>query len=152
MATTDQTLLKVQRLLTGPMELSIQLHGELITVSFRDSSTPIHIRVQEGGKYRDGSPRTMVTVSSPLLRGVTPKPELYEHIVRKIPRLWFGSVAVWDDTATPGTVMLALGHTLLGEFLDEEELRAVVFGVLGCANELDDLLQKEFGGKRWTDS
>jgi hypothetical protein len=152
MPTVDQVMLKVQRLLTGPMNLRIDLHGEVIGVRFSDSSTQVHVRVLDWGTTKEGEPRTVVRVSSPILRGVTPTPALYEYICREAPRVHFGSLAVWDDTEDQGKITLSLGHTLLGDYLDEEELRAVLYGVLGLADELDDTLQKRFGGKRWTDA
>jgi hypothetical protein len=152
MATVDQTMIKVQRLLTGPMGLRIQLEGDTIGVRFTDTSTQIHIRVIDWGKTKDGEPRTLVRVSSPLLRGVKPTPALYEYIAREVPRMWFGSVAVWDDEENKGMLALTLGHTLLGDYLDEEELKAVLYNVLWSADDLDDELQKRFGGKRWMDA
>jgi hypothetical protein len=151
MADVDQTMMKVQRLLTGPMGLKIQLQGDTIGVVFTDSSTQVHIRIIDWGKTKDGEPRSLVRISSPILRGVKPAPALYEYIVREAPRLWFGNIAVWDDEETPGLLSLTLGHTLLGDYLDEEELKSAMYGVLNSADELDDALQKRFGGKRWVD-
>lgn len=151
MATVDQTMMKVQRLLTGPMGLRIQLQGDTIGVVFTESSTQVHIRIIDWGKSKDGEPRSLVRVSSPILRGVSPTPALFEYLAREAPRLWFGNIAVWDDEETPGMLSLTLGHTLLGDYLDEEELKAAMFGVLGSADDLDDVLQKRFGGKRWVD-
>ena len=152
MADVDQTMMKVQRLLTGPMALKIQLQGDTIGVVFTDSSTQVHIRIIDWGKGKDGEPRSLVRISSPILRGVKPAPALYEYIAREAPRLWFGNIAVWDDEESPGMVSLTLGHTLLGDYLDEEELRSAMFGVLNSADELDDVLQKRFGGKRWVEA
>ena len=152
MADVDQTMMKVQRLLTGPLGLKIQLQGDTIGVLFNNSSTQVHIRIIDWGKSKDGEPRSLVRISSPILRRVKPAPALYEYIAREAPRLWFGNIAVWDDEESPGMVSLTLGHTLLGDYLDEEELKAALFNVLGSADELDDVLQKRFGGKRWADN
>jgi hypothetical protein len=134
------------------MGLKIQLQGDTIGVVFTDSSTQIHIRIIDWGKNKDGEARSLVRVSAPLLRGVQPSPALYEYLAREAPRLWFGNIAVWDDEETKGMLSLTLGHTLLGDYLDEEELRATLYNVLGSADDLDDQLQKRFGGKRWTDN
>jgi hypothetical protein len=150
-ATVDQTMMKVQRLLTGPMNLKIQLQGDLIGVVFTDVSTQIHIRILDWGKNKDGEPRSLVRISAPLLRGVAPAAALYEYLAREAPRLWFGNIACWDDEEEKGKLALTLGHTLLGDYLDEEELRSAMYGVLNSADELDDKLQARFGGKRWTD-
>lgn len=152
MATVDQTLMKVQRLLTGPMNLRIQLQGDTIGVAFSDMSTQVHLRVIDWGKNQDGEPCTLVRISAPILRGVKPSPTLYEYLAREAPRMWFGNISVWDDEESPGMLSLTLGHTLLGDYLDEEELAAAMFGVLNSADELDDQLQKRFGGKRWVDA
>jgi hypothetical protein len=48
--------------------------------------------------------------------------------------------------------VVSVVHTLLGDFLDEGELSAGMYGVLWAADEQDDILQKRFGGKRWSDS
>lgn len=151
MATVDQTFLKVQRMLTGPMGLKIQLEGDTIGVVFTNSSTQIHIRIMDWGKTKDGEPRSLVRISAPVLRGVEPKPELYEYIAREAPKNWFGSLAVWDDPDEKGKLSLSMGHTLLGDYLDEDELGAALFGVLNTADSIDDPMQQRFGGKRWTD-
>lgn len=152
MATVDMTMMRVQRILTGPLGLKIQLQGDTIGVVFTDSSTQIYIRIIDWGKNKDGEPRSLVRINSPILRGVTPTPALYEYLAREAPQMWFGNIAVWDDSDSPGMVSLSLGHTLLGDFLDEEELKAAMFNVLNSADELDDQLQARFGGKRWVDS
>lgn len=151
MATVDQTMMKVQRLLTGPIGLRIQLEGDLISVKFTDVSTQVHIRIIDWGKDKAGEPMTLVRISSPLLRNVPPTPALYEYLARGVPSLWFGSIRCWDDEEIKGMLSMTLGHTLLGDYLDEAELRVAVFQVLNSADELDDDLQKRFGGKRWTD-
>jgi hypothetical protein len=151
MATVDQTMMKVQRLLTGPMNLKIQLQGDTIIVTFTDMSTAVYFQIIDWGKSKDGDPRSLVRISCPIVRGVKPTPTLYEYLAREAPRLWFGTIRVWDDEVTPGMLTLTLGHTLLGDFLDEEELASAMDNVLGSANELDDVLQKRFGGKRWVD-
>lgn len=152
MATVDQTFLKVQRLLTGPMGLKIQIQGETIGVVFAESSTQVHIRVLDWGKTKEGEPRSLVRISSPVLRGVEPKPELFEYLAREAPKNWFGNLAVWEDNDDKTKLSVTMGHTLLGDYLDQEELTAALFGVLNAADDIDDKMQQRFGGKRWTDS
>lgn len=151
MATVDQTMIKVQRLLTGPMGLQIQLMGEVIRVTFTDSSTAVHLRVIDWGKTKDGEPQTLVRISAPVLYGVKPTPELYQYLVREAPTKWFASFTVADDANNAGMLVVSMAHTLLGDYLDEMELSATMFGVLGAADEQDDIIQKRFGGKRWID-
>ena len=152
MATVDQTMMKVQRILTGPMNLKINLQGDLIGVTFTDTSTQVHIRIIDWGKTKDGEPRTLVRVTSPILRDVKGSPALYEYLVREAPKLYFGAIELSDDAQKPGLMFLTMVHTLLGDYLDEGELSAALWGVLGAADEIDDKMKERFGGKRWTDA
>jgi hypothetical protein len=152
MATVEQTTMKVQRLLTGPMGLKISLEGEVFSVVFSDLSTSVQIRIHEWVKNKDGEPQTLVLISSLILKAVRPSPELFEWVARQGGSRWFGHVEVHEDKGNPGTVMLIFSHTLLGDYLDEAELGHGVFGILHGANEWDDELQKKFGGKRWVDA
>jgi hypothetical protein len=144
-------MMKVQRLLTGPMGLRISVEGDRFTVQFQEASTAAYLRVQDWGKDAEGEPRSLVLITSLILRGVTPTPALYEWVARSGGSRWFGHVEVHDDKE-PGTVYLLFSHTLLGDFLDEKELAAAMFGVIAAADEWDDQLQTRFGGKRWADA
>ena len=77
MADVDQTMMKVQRLLTGPMGLRIQLQGNNISVTFTDVSTRVNISVQDWGTNKDGDPASLVRLSSPILWEVDPSPALF---------------------------------------------------------------------------
>jgi hypothetical protein len=147
MATVEQTMMKVQRILTGPMDLQVTLSKDVFIVRFKDVSTAVHVRVQEWAKDREGNPQTLVLISALILRGVKPTPALYEWVARNGGSRWFGHVEVYDDEE-PGTVYLMMSHTLLGDYLDERELDTAMGSVLTCADEWDDELQKMFGGKR----
>ena len=152
MATVDQTMMKVQRLLTGPMGLKISLAGETFSVRFQDASTSVQLRVQDWGKDKEGEPRTLVLISSLILKQVKPTPELFEWVARQGGTKWFGHVEVYDDSSLPGTVFLIFSHTLLGDYLDEKELESAMYAVLSTADTWDDELLAKFGGKRWLDS
>jgi hypothetical protein len=152
MANVDQTMMKVQRILTGPMGLRIGVTGSTVRVQFQDSSTEVSFGFVDWGPGKDGEPRTLVRVSSPILRGVTPSPALYEWIARNGGSFYFGHVTTFDDANEAGKLFVYMTHTLLGDYLDEDELAAAMWGVLGSADELDDKLQKQFGGKRWADA
>jgi hypothetical protein len=149
-ATVEQTMMKVQRILTGPMGLRVMLDGDRFSVTFKDASTSVVIRVMDGGKDREGEPRTYVVVTSTILREVKPSAELFEWVARQGGSKWFGHVEVHDEAQT-GTVYLMMSHTLLGDYLDEKELEAAMWVVFSSADSWDDELQKRFGGKRWMD-
>lgn len=147
MATVEQTMMKVQRILTGPMGLKVMLEGDRFRVSFHDASTYLTILVRDWGTSDDGEPRTVVLVTAPILWGVTPGPELFEWVAREGGARWFGHVEV-HDSGVEGKVDLIYSHTLLGDFLDRPELEAAMWGLLAAADTWDDELQPRFGGKR----
>ena len=45
-----------------------------------------------------------------------------------------------------------MSHTLLGDYLDEHELGTGLYAILSAADGWDDELQKQFGGKKWSDA
>lgn len=150
MATVEQTMMKVQRLLTGPMGLRVTLDGEFFRLTFEGSSTPVSLRVRDWGKDKEGQPQTVVLVTSPILRNVKPSPAVFEWVARHGGSRWFGHVEVHDEEG--GTLFLMMSHSLLGDYLDEAELSVALFGVLAAADSWDDELQQKFGGKRWADA
>jgi hypothetical protein len=150
-ADVDQTMMKVQRILTGPMELRVELEGNTIHVRFSDVSTQVNISVQPWGTNSDGDPSSLVQISSPILWGADPSPELYEWVAREGGNFFFGHVSAHDDLSSPGKLFLVMTHTLLGDYLDEGELSSAMYAVLGSADKLDDELQGRFGGKRLAD-
>jgi hypothetical protein len=148
-ANVDQTMMKVQRILTGPMGLRISLSGNTITVTFTDVSTRVNVSVQDWGVDKNGDPQTLVQLSSPILWEVDPTPAVFEFIARS--SYYFGHITAYDDSSAPGKLFLVMGHTLLGDYLDEEELSSAMYAILGTADKLDDELKGKFGGKRLAD-
>jgi hypothetical protein len=148
MATVEATTQKVQRILVSKFgNVTLTEDGFMI----REGSTAVQIRVHDFGKATDGSPSSVVTIWAPVAREIKPTPELFRWACTEGQQRYFGRVSVYEE---PGgdACHVALDHTLLGDFLDPDELvSGVVFVTLG-ADELDDQLQKRFGGKRFIDS
>lgn len=150
MPTVEETMMKVQRILTGALGLQVTLRQDTFGLRFADSTTAVLIRVQDWGKDAEGEQRTVVVISSLILQGVKPTPELYEWVARHGGSKLFGHVEVYDDEE-PGTVYLVMSHTLLGDYLDEKELESGIMSVLFAADGWDEELQQRFGGKRQID-
>jgi hypothetical protein len=151
LANVDQTMMKVQRILTGPMGLRIQLHGNTVIITFTDVSTRVNLSVDEWGKNSEGDDSSLVRIWCPILWEVDPTPALYEWIAREGGSFFFGHVTAQDDASNPGKVFLMMAHTLLGDYLDEGELSSALYAMLGTADRLDDELKGKFGGKRLAD-
>jgi hypothetical protein len=112
--------------------------------SFQTGSARVFVRCTPWG-----SDSTIVSVTCPILFECPASPELYEQIATHADDYLFGhlSATVQDD----GTVMVMFTHTLLGDFLDPEELKHAVGALVTTADQLDDELQARFGGKRFHD-
>jgi hypothetical protein len=147
MATVEQTTMKVQRIMTGPMGLKVMIDGDGFRVSFADASTFLRLRIAEWSAKGDAEPGTVVLVTAPILLEVTPSAELFEWVARQGGARWFGHVEVHQIDGTD-QVNLIFSHTLLGDFIDQPELEAAMWSVLAAADVLDDELQGKFGGRR----
>lgn len=135
---------RVQTFLTSEGPVTIDANGRF---SIRNGSTNGFIEVKAHGNGE----ATIVSVLAPLLFGVRLTPELYKYVALHCDDWTFGSLGLWpDETGESG--MLVLRHTLLGDYLDKDELMYAVYGVLGTADDIDDELQKQFGGKRYEDT
>jgi hypothetical protein len=150
MATVEQTMMKVQRIMTGPMGLKVMVDGDGFRVSFHEASSFLRLRILPWTPREDADPGTVILVTAPILREVTPTPELYEWVAKKGGSRWFGHVEVHEIHETD-QVNLLFSHTLLGDFIDQPELEAAMWGVLSAADTWDDELQTTFGGKRSID-
>lgn len=151
MATLEQTMMKVQRILTGPMGLKVMIAEDMFRISWTDMSTHLYVRVVQWEKDQDGQPRTLVVITAPILFEVPATSELFEWVARNGGSRWFGHLEVHDEDEQPGQVRLYFSHTLLGDFIDQPELESALWAVITTADSWDDELQPKFGGKRASD-
>jgi hypothetical protein len=93
---------------------------------------------------------TLVTVTAPVLIECAASPELFEHIALAGDDYVFGHL--FAQRADDGTVAVLLTHRLLGDFLDPDELKHAVGGVVTSGDQVDDELKTRFGGKRFHDN
>lgn len=130
---------KVQRMLTsafGPVH--VDADGDF---SIRHDSARLFVHCSEFG---DDS--TTVEMFCPVLFEVPESPELFRHIATAN-SYRFGSMHAIEEGE--GTYRVMFKYALLGDYLDEEELKNAVIMLLGTANDLDDSLQQQFGGRRF---
>jgi hypothetical protein len=141
-ANVEAVKAKIQSILTQRGTVQIDRDGDF---SIGLGSARAFVRVRE---YGNGQ-ATVVLVFAQVLLNVPLTPDLYKYVALHSDDLVFGHLvlAEMDDN----TGMLLISHTLLGDYLDEDELLYAVYGVAGAADEFDDKLQQQFGGKRFTD-
>ena len=148
MATVEATTQKVQRML-------VEGFGDVILTkdgfSVERGSTRVSIEVKDWGKDSKGDPSSIVRVWAPLVRQLKPTPEFYRWAAVDGSRFLFGSVTVLENEE--GTECLVVfDHSVLGDYLDMDELCGAVAVIASTADDLDDIVHDKFGGKRYADT
>ena len=111
--------------------------------SMRHGSAQMFIRCWSHDE--DDAP-VLVRIDCPVLFGAKDTPALFEYIALHADDRVFGHL---HAERTDDGVMVLNTHTLLGDFLDQEELERACIIVAIAADELDDELQGRFGGERF---
>jgi hypothetical protein len=94
--------------------------------------------------------RTVVSIFSVTNVDVPITEELTHFLVAENLSLLFGHFALRDAENEPlGDVWFA--HTLLGDFLDADELVTALSSVARTANKYDDIIKARFGGRLYTE-
>jgi len=136
--------------------ISIAPDGDL---QFRFESTKIEIRVrhlktwqnEEDRAYhiRHGLPTVRVDIWAFVLIDVPRSPGLFKWVATEGQNWNFGGAKVKlnDD----GLAHLIFSYAISGSTLDPGELKNAALMVARTANNLDEDLQKRFGGKRFVD-
>jgi hypothetical protein len=127
---------KVQRYLTDLIgSVEIDAEGRF---SFRHGSARLFVQVDQINEES-----TAVEIVAPLVFNARATPELFHYVAtRGSYRFGHLSAAERDDG-----VSIFYQHTLLGDFLDPDELKWAVFAMANTADELDTQLRSQFGGE-----
>ncbi|MGB7983397.1 MAG: hypothetical protein WCF36_21675 [Candidatus Nanopelagicales bacterium] len=133
----DAVMLKIQRFLSEE-DLFVRLSGDGLVVPY--DSTAVFISVLEQKE------RSLVRFTAPVILEAPDTPELTRWVATDGQQYFFGAAAL--RMRAEGTVDVVLDHTLLGDFLDREELHAVIGALANTANDLDEQLKGKFGGRR----
>ena len=75
---------------------------------------------------------------------VPPSPQLYRFVATKANDWVFGHLGAREEQRG---VTIMFRHTLLGEYLDRDELAHAVHAVATTADGLDNEIKRQFGGK-----
>ena len=129
---------KVQRYLLEVLKtVTIDRDGDF---TFREGSTRLFISVQPFG---DSS--ASVRIVAPIINEAPASPELFKFIATD-GSYKFGHLTCQEKD---GKVSILFNHTLLGDFLDPDELKLAVFLMARTADELDDEIVTKFGGRKF---
>jgi len=146
MPTVDQVKNKVLRMMAKHYNVSTDDDGDVI---LRHESAALIVSVSEWHPDEEGR-NTVVQVSAPILWEVKRTAALYEWVATTGQSYLFGRTAC-NAGADASLTNVAFEQNILGDNLDEPELVATVTSLISTANNLDDELQKKFGGKRTSD-
>jgi hypothetical protein len=143
----DTTLLvlkdKVQRFVTNAFgTVQIAPNGML---TLQTGSARVFVECRAWGD----TGKSLVQVRAPVLHECPASPELYQHIATHADDFLFGHLSAQAEEG--GNVTVWFTHTLLGDYLDPEEITVAVGGVAATADKIDDELKTRFGGKRFHD-
>lgn len=131
---------RVQRMLVDLVgRVEVDSDGDF---TFAFESTRVFVSVEEW--IEDLS---VVRVVSIPVWEVPGSPELFQFVATKSFR--FGSLFLFERE--DGTFNVNFSHQLIGDTLDPEELNHAVKAVTFTADQLDDEIKGQFGGKRWID-
>ena len=154
MVDLDKVRIKVQQMLSKKWKVS--LGNRPATVGdyiLNFDSTELNVMIDE--KTFGGDDSVVVRCTAPILYHVPLTPELYEWVSTVGASYDFGNVMIVqvedEPQGQPNKGNLWLSHTLLGDYLDPQELHWAVGAVGYNADRLDDELQSMFGGKRFAD-
>lgn len=95
--------------------------------------------------------RTAVYVWAPTIYDVKPSNELYKWVATEGGDFFYGHCKV-SPFGESGNVQVIFEITIPGDTIDPGELKQALLAVATTADDLDDDLQKKFGGKRVDES
>ena len=140
----QQVISRVEEILTNHFD-NVEYASDGFTL--RKGSARGFVEVYSPAENGHREPPTFVRITVPLLQQIPETPELHRHIAFSAGDHRFGTLALVPDHEHGTCVFFK--HTLLGDFLDDDELGYALGGMLEDADDLDDELQRKFGGVRF---
>ena len=140
MASVQQVQSKVQAILSTELgSVRVSADGQ-IKITYE--STIVTIAVEDFG-----DDETIVVITAMVTSETKETPALYKFINDTNTNLRFGSLQFLPGNPS----IMILQYTILGDYLDPEELLNAVRAVVLTADKLDDEVVKVLGGKRFID-
>ena len=128
--------LEVQKVLVDWLgQIEVDREG---VFSFPIESTRVFIRIRD---FRDS---TVISIEAPTNLDVPPTAELFRHVALHADEWLFGHLGCREED---GNVTILFSHRLLGDHLQPEELRSAVGAVAFTANQIDEGIKQQFGGR-----
>lgn len=139
MPLVDDVKAKVQRILTSNGSVRLGRNGEFI---LDHNSATLIVEVEDGF----GDDGVIISFVVPMVEDVPLTNALYEWIATDGQDFRIGGTFLLkDDDGKTGSVYFR--YAIVGDDLDESELMTSVYVLLFSCDDLDDTLQKRFGGQ-----
>ncbi len=135
----DTVKTKIQRFL-GEMVNTYEVGPDFYRIRYESTALMVRPFVWQ-------EKRVMVNFSCMVLREVPFHPNLWKRIAELNGAYLFGKAVYYADNK-----LLTWEHYLLGDYMDKDEFLSACSLMATTANDLDDKLQKEFGGKKFNDA
>jgi hypothetical protein len=143
MSKVSQVQKKVQSILSSELgSVNVDADGNL-KISYE--STLLMIKTLEFGEKNEA---TIIEMTGVVSMNTPASPKLYKYLNEQNGNLTFGALVHLEGDKS---ALILLKYSILGDFLDPEELLNAVRAVILMADLLDDEITKEFGGTRFID-
>jgi hypothetical protein len=143
MSKVSQVQKKVQSILSSELgSVNVDADGNL---KLTYESTALLITTFEFGVKSD---QTVIEITGFVSIDTPASPKLYKYLNDQNAALHFGALHHGQGTDSS---MILLKYSILGDYLDPEELLNAVRAVILMADLLDEEITKEFGGTRFID-
>lgn len=145
MSTRQQVTLRVHQILTDYFD-QVESHST-DGFTLRKGSARAFIEIHSSSDDHATTEPTFIRITVPLLQQVPESPELHREIAFRADDYRFGTLALRSDD--DHGVCIFFCHTLLGDYLDDDELVHALGEMLRDADDLDDELKQQFRGRRF---
>lgn len=145
---TDTVKGKVQRILADDLgSVEIDRDGDFIV---KHESTMVFVSVFAFNDDDEDSD-IVVRCLAPMVTGVPLTPEVFKWVAVDGQRFHFGSCFITPEE-DPANGWIYFKYAIVGNDLDSNELLSAVYRTAFTANDFDDKLKEQFGGKLFTES
>ena len=144
---TDTVKGKVQRILADELgSVEIDRDGDFIV---KHESAIVFVSVAAFNDKEDSD--IVVRCFAPMVTGVPLTPEVFRWVAVEGQRFTFGSCYIRpEENSANGWIYFR--YSIVGNDLDSNELLSAVYRTAFTANDFDDKLKEQFGGKLFTES
>ena len=151
MADLNEVAAKVQRILANNWRVELRASGGFfVRLESTGCRITCHQRPDDDDDDDDDERPVYIAISAVILLDVPVTNDLFRWVATEGADYRFGNAHLHLDESE-ATAQLFFSHTLLGDYLDAEELNWAVGAVGFTADRLDDELLPMFGGRRAAD-